>query len=313
MKHYRFIDYITQLYLLVVALLIVLFHGQQVPWWQVYVAAHLACMLAIHLLLNAHAGRPESRLLDLLRHFYPILLYAMFYRETGALNQMFVTGLLDEFFVGLDQRLFGFQPSIAFMDWLPYLPVSELFYASYFSYYVMIAGMGLVLYLQDKRHFFHYVSIVSFVFGLCYLTYIVLPVVGPRVFWAQAAGLSQDMSVVYPPAVQAGPFFKIMKFIYAWFEAHGAAFPSSHVAVAVCTVWFSWRYVPKIRYIHLAVAVLLILSTVYCRYHYAVDVFGGLLTAAALMPLGGLLYRKCRGAPGEAAEAIAAPAGRPHD
>ena len=31
------------------------------------------------------------------------------------------------------------------MATLPWLPVSELFYASYFSYYVMIAGVGLTL------------------------------------------------------------------------------------------------------------------------------------------------------------------------
>jgi len=293
MKRYRFVDYLTQLYLLVVGLLIVLFHGQQVPWWQVYVAGHVTCMLVIHLLLKAHDRRPESRLLDLLRHFYPILLYAVFYRETGALNQMFVRGMLDNLFIGADQYLFGFQPSIAFMDWLPYLPVSELFYASYFSYYVMIGGIGVILYFQDKRNFFHYVSIVSFVFCLCYLTYIVLPVAGPHMFWAPVDMFPQQTLVPFPEVVQRGPFFNIMKFIYDHFEAHGAAFPSSHVAIAICTIWFSWRYIPKIRYVHLVVLILLILSTVYCRYHYVVDVLGGAATTAILMPLGELLHRKC--------------------
>jgi membrane-associated phospholipid phosphatase len=298
MKRYRFIDYLTQFYLLVVALLIVLFHGDVVPWWQVYVAAHLACMLVIHILLKAHWRQPENRLLDLLRHFYPILLYAAFYRETGELNQMFVRGLLDDFFIGVDQYLFGCQPSIAFMDWLPYVPVSELLYASYFSYYVMIVGIGLILYFQDKRHFFHYVSIVSFVFCICYLIYIALPAVGARVFWAPVDLYPQQTLVAFPAAVQRGPFFKIMKFIYRHFEAHGAAFPSSHVAISICTLWFSWRYVPRIRYIHLVVVTLLILSTVYCRYHYIVDVFGGAAAVAILMPLGGTLYRRCGGAGG---------------
>ena len=39
---------------------------------------------------------------------------------------------------------------------------------------------------------------------------------------------------------------------------------------------------------------LLCLSTVYCRYHYLVDVLAGLLTAAALVPLGNWLYFKFR-------------------
>ena len=296
MKNYKLIDYVTQLYLAIVGLLIILFHDGRVTGWYFLAAGHALCLVLVHLLLVGHARRPGGRLLDFLRHFYPILLYTAFYRETGLLNQMFVEGYLDEFFYGLDRRLFGFQPSIAFMEWLPYLPVSELFYAAYFSYYVMIIGVGLALYVQDKRRFFHYVSLMSFMFYVCYLTYIVLPVVGARAFWAEAPGLQQGTLVAFPAAVERGLFFHIMKFIYAHFEAHGAAFPSSHVAVAICTVWFSWRCLPKIRYIHFVAVVLLSVSTVYCRYHYAVDVLAGALTAAALMPLGNLLYRKLGGA-----------------
>ena len=48
----------------------------------------------------------------------------------------------------------------------------------------------------------------------------------------------------------------------------------------------------RIRYIHLAVALLLCLSTVYCRYHYALDVLAGLVAAAILIPTGNWLYFK---------------------
>jgi membrane-associated phospholipid phosphatase len=37
---------------------------------------------------------------------------------------------------------------------------------------------------------------------------------------------------------------------------------------------------------------MLCVSTVYCGYHYAVDVLGGLAAAAVLVPLAELLYRK---------------------
>lgn len=86
------------------------------------------------------------------------------------------------------------------------------------------------------------------------------------------------------PRLQAGVFFQIMKWIYREFGSPGSAFPSSHVAVALCTVFFSFRYLRRIRYAHLGVAVLLCLSTVYCRYHYVVDVLAGLVTAAVVIP-----------------------------
>jgi membrane-associated phospholipid phosphatase len=66
------------------------------------------------------------------------------------------------------------------------------------------------------------------------------------------------------------------------------------VAVALCTLYFSWRYVRKVRWIHLLVVILLCAATVYCRYHYLVDVFAGTLTAALLIPFGEWLYRKTR-------------------
>jgi membrane-associated phospholipid phosphatase len=81
-----------------------------------------------------------------------------------------------------------------------------------------------------------------------------------------------------------------MSRIYDIFESPGAALPSSHVAVAVCTVYFSFKYLRPIRYWHLALAILLCLATVYCRYHYALDVLTGLLAAAILIPAGNWLF-----------------------
>jgi len=212
---------------------------------------------------------------------------------------MFFTEFMDPIIIRWEQALFGCQPSTLFMQKLPYLPVSELFYASYFSYYIMISGVGLALYLKERRHFFHYVSVISFVFYICYAIYIVLPIIGPRVFFHEIAGYSLPDSVQqlastdsYPAAVQTGIFFKIMAFIYRVFEAPGAALPSSHVAVALATVFFSFRYLRPIRYVHLVVAVLLCLSTIYCRYHYVIDVLAGAVTAAVLVPVANLLYWK---------------------
>jgi membrane-associated phospholipid phosphatase len=162
----------------------------------------------------------------------------------------------------------------------------------------MIGGVGLALLLRDRRQFAHFVSVVSFVFYVCYLIYIFTPVVGPRIVCRDivAAQLPLDVVPATPPAtpdsVAAGVFFQIMAWIYERFETPGAAFPSSHVAVAICTVYFSFLYLRPIRWAHLAVAVLLSVSTVYGRYHYVVDVLAGALTAALLIPLGNRLFFK---------------------
>ncbi len=295
LKDHTFVDYATQAYLVIVGLLILFFYRGPAELRSSLLAAHVVCLLAIQALIRACARRPENRVVDFLRHFYPILLYAGLYRETGELNRMFAGGYLDASFIRFEEMLFGCQPSILFMEKLPWLPISEIFYAAYFSFYVMIAGIGLILYLQEKRRFWRYVSVVSFVFYGCYLAFIFLPVVGSRVFYTAVPGFDHAQfsffPLAFPQAVQSGPMYKLETWIYRA-EAPGGAFPSSHVALAICTLYFSWRFVPKIRWFHLAVVILLCAATVYCRYHYLVDVFAGMLTAALLIPLGEWLYRR---------------------
>jgi membrane-associated phospholipid phosphatase len=299
-KNYTFVDYCTQGYSAFVAILVLLFHNGTVPAWPSIVAAHVAAIALTHVLIHSHAANRTNKALEFLRHFYPVLLYTWFFCETGLLNRMFFTQYLDPAVIRLEETLFGCQPSILLMDKLPYLAISELFYASYFSYYIMIAGIGIALYIRERRHFFHYVSVVSFVFYICYIIYIYLPVIGPRHFFGEMgaslpADLARyDLEALYPEAVQKGFFFKLMGIIYVLAEAPGAALPSSHVAIALTTVFFSFLYLRRIRYIHLAIAILLCISTVYCRYHYAVDVVAGVITAAVLVPCGNWLYFRLR-------------------
>jgi membrane-associated phospholipid phosphatase len=300
MKHYVFVDCATQGYLALVALLILLFHGAAVPTWPWLLGAHATCIMLVHFLIQAHARKPANRVLDFLRHFYPVLLYTGFYNETGWINQMFFAGFLDPVLIRWEEALFGTQPCLVFMDRWPYLLLSEALYLAYFSYYVMIAGVGLALFLRDRRQFFHYVSVVSFVFYVCYLIYIFIPVLGPRIFYRSIPGYTLPTEVLpavvpeFPAHLQAGPVSQLMAWIYERFEALGAAFPSSHVAIAITTLWFSFRYLPRIRWTHAIMVVLLCVSTVYCRYHYVVDVLAGIATSAVLIPVGNRLYSRFR-------------------
>lgn len=296
-RGYRFVDYATQAYLLLVGVLILFFHSGRVPRVHLFLLAHAAGILAIHVFVRGNAARPENRFFSFFRHFYPLILYAFLYRESEQLNLMFVDRYLDPVFIALEERIFGFQPAVAFMNALPYLLVSEFFYLGYFSYYVMIAGVGLALYFRKREEFWHYLAVLSFVFYGCFLVFVALPVAGPPAFFMEIPRYVDQHRLPYyplefPPSVTLGPFFHVMRFLYANFESGGGAFPSSHVAAAICVLFLSWRHLPRVRYLILAVTIALSFATVYCRYHYAVDVFAGAATAGVLIPLAERLYRR---------------------
>ena len=295
-NHYRLVDWLTQGYLAIVGLLVLILHGATLPQWPWFVLAHLVLLFAIDGLIRWHAARPDRHVVDFLRHLYPVLLYAFLYRETGSLNHLLETGYLDAHLLRWDLQMFGGLPSVSFMERLPYLLVSELLYASYFSYYIMIPGVGIALFLRQRARFQHYIAVLSFVFYVCYLFYIFTPVMGPGILDPEETPLPlppdlAGLTLPEPPtAIQVGPFFRIMEFVYEHFEAPGASFPSSHVAVALCTLYFSFRYLPRIRILHIVTVILMSMATVYCRYHYVADVIAGALAAGLLIPLGNWLH-----------------------
>lgn len=297
---YGFVDAATQIYSALVALLLIGRYPQAPTYWPWLVLSHFLGACALHGVIQLHHQRPGHRGLDLLRHIYPLPLFVGFYSETEALNRLFFFNYLDLHFFWWEQRFFGSQPSLDWMHRFPDRWVAELLFGAYFSFYLMIVGLGVALWMRERAAFRHFVSVTVFVFYVCYLAYIALPVVGPRVAYPGVVSPPLQIdefvtSPITPPAsVQAAAFYRLMDWIYRHFEGAGAAFPSSHVAVAIVTVWFSFRYLRSIRWLHAFVAGLLCLSTVYGRYHYVLDVLGGILAAAVLIPVGNWLYFRTR-------------------
>jgi membrane-associated phospholipid phosphatase len=305
---YRLIDVATQSYLLFVALVALALRGEQ---WVALVALHLGTMAAIHCLIGPHPP-PETRAVVAgrftataarawLREFYPIFLFVGLYRETVVLNRMMDTPRLDPWLVKADHALLGFQPAEAFSVTFAQPLFSEFMHLSYLSYHLMIGGVGLWLSVRNLAAFRHFVTVVSLVFYACYATYLFVPAVGPRVLFAPTPERAQFVAHYgrdpRPTPATAGGRWAQRTF--AFVEEHGdiagAAFPSSHVAVALVTAWFSWRYIRPIRWLHVVFAVTILFSTVYTRAHYAVDVLGGLVAAAVLFPAAQALYARTGG------------------
>lgn len=296
MSGYRFIDWATQAYNAFVAVVIVGVHNDRFAPWPWLLAGHAAVAVLVHVLARSDRQPARPAALRLLREFLPILLYTAFYNETGPINRLIGAAPWDARLTRIEHSLFGFQPSVRFMEAAPWLPFSELMHAAYFSYYLMIAGLGVWFLFRQAEAFRHFVAVVSFVFYACYAAYLFIPAVGPRAFFENSEA-QQVFLLLYghapsetPPSLTRGPFFQVIAFFYRYLETWGAAFPSSHVAVALTTAWFTWRYLPKLRWLHATAAVLLCASTVYGRFHYAIDVLAGALACAILLPVGNVLY-----------------------
>ena len=242
------------------------------------------------------------RLMMLARVCYLLAMLGTWYPDTYAINSQF--GSLDHVFAGMDQQLFGMQPSLIFSQAFPSAVVSELMCAGYFSYYLFFV---VTLVLIFFRHFamFERASFIVFAgFYICYVVYLFLPVTGPQYYYL-AAGLDNIAHGTFPdvghyfrdhqeclaiPGWEGGLFHHLVQAAHQAGERPTAAFPSSHVAIAtlvmaIATRLKMWRWLLTLAIPYC----FLCLSTVYIYAHYAVDAMAGFVFGLLLFfALGGM-------------------------
>ncbi len=178
----------------------------------------------------------------------------------------------------LDRRLFGFDPVLALERWLHPLAV-DFFEAAYFSYFVTpLVVMGVLVARRDVTTMNRLYLGVLFAVFASYVGYVLVPARSPYL-----AALDPDLASAFPYTVEVRGLLIgdwIRATIDSWDTVKLNAFPSGHAAVAVVFLAVLWRY-PGLRWVVIPSYVALIVSTVYLRYHYVVDVIAGAALGAA--------------------------------
>ena len=263
------VDKSTLVYNGIVVLLLLAF-SSRVPRWHWLILINLGIIASILFVFSRVTPQSHSAL-RFLRCFYPMILISAVYMQTERMNRIFFKDFLDPYFQHVEYGLFGMKPAIAFAERFPQWWVNEYMHMTYFSYYLTFPILGLILYFRRNHE-----ACDEFVFTLCstfyvfYVIFIFLPVLG-----AETIGL--------PPSALDGPFTRLMKVIFDNCERGGAAFPSSHVGIAVLVLIFAFRHLSrKVAWVFAVFCVSLSFATVYCRYHYAIDAIAGLIAGIVL-------------------------------
>jgi len=241
--------------------------------------------LALHLLLAAAmwVGLPWLRCRTwpparLLGEVAIPMMFPFFYSELRFLQLVFfnLDASFDPWFIELERTLFGGQPSITWSQHAPWLWLRELLEFAYFSYYLFAATALLLIWRAARietaarwRHTAGLARDFTAVMLTCYTWYVFLPVWGPKYF--------AKINVVGSVDIGGWLFTDLMRYIHSVGALQGAAFPSSHVAGSMVSWWWIWKLFPRHRWWSTTLWALLCASIVYCRYHYLVDLIGGVL------------------------------------
>lgn len=222
------------------------------------------------------ASRLGPGLTTRLHDAYPLLLIPPLYSELPILNRSVHDGVFfDAIVQRWEQAIFGLQPSRDLAQALPFTALSELLHLGYLSYYLLVFGPPLLLYFQGRRtEYRNAVFALMLTFVAHYLFFVWFPVQGPRYLFPAPGG-----------ALAGGPFYRLTHLVLEAGSSQGAAFPSSHVGVAVAQTLVCRRYLRRWWPAAAIATTALAVGTVYGGFHYATDAMAGAALGAACAAL----------------------------
>ena len=266
-----------------------------------YLTVNLATMMGI-LVLRPALRRADRGILWILRHWYPVTFYGVFFFECGALVPAMNWREWDVQLASLDLAMCGGNP-VEFFARLHFPALSEFLQFCYATYYFLpLTAGGQIMHRLGTKKLSDGIAITSVAFYGSYAGYFLFPAVGPRFFPPYNKGLSGLWSFDY-----------IQTFLANSEGRMHDCMPSGHTSVTLITLYFAWRVHRPTFWAILPFASGLVLSTMYLRYHYVIDVAVAIPFTVLALFLGRIFVRawdRFTGSPG-APELLGSPAPGP--
>lgn len=226
-------------------------------------------------------GRSLPPLLRTLRDLYPLLLLLVLYGEVDLLVRLVhEPSGFDTVVQQWDRWFFGRHLHRHFAQWLSGPIWQEVFHLLYLSYYLLVGAAFFYIWERRPKALPRFAFVVTGMFVSFIVIFVALPVAGP-------------LSTSEASLTTTGFFPWIVAHVSAPLTVngiHAGAFPSSHMGMSVGIVLL---LAPRRWWVRIGLGLLLLgiaASTVYGRFHYAVDTVAGLVAGGALYLMWSWIY-----------------------
>jgi membrane-associated phospholipid phosphatase len=274
-------DFVTIVFLLFLSALNVIFHAR-VEEWLVLTIINILIIVAVMLLARG-AEKKKTRLLIGLHRWYCYLIIILIFKEIYRMIHPIHPTDYDQLLITLDRWIFGVNPT-QWVGQFAHPLLTEILQIAYFSYYILFIVLGVELYRRyaiqdfDKAAF-----MIVYGFYLSYLGYFALPGVGPRFTLHSFFSLETDLPGLWLTPILRGIINAGESIPQSHIDAINVVqrdvFPSGHTQLTIIVMTLGFRYRTKARWLLLVLGSMLIVATVYLRYHYVVDLIAGALLA----------------------------------
>jgi membrane-associated phospholipid phosphatase len=260
--------------------LLVLLFRDQIPLWRSLLfryAVWTGLLFAFQLVSQQRrAGHLGSFLYD----FSPILFVVLIYESLGDLIQ-YLRPDIDPCLIRIDHFLFGVHPTVWAERWItPWL--TDLMSFFYGSYYFVPVILIVALYFRGQRQDFdRAIFVLLFGYYISYIGYIVFPAIGPRF----------TISSLQTVPLEGSFLTDFVRDTLNQLEHNRRdCMPSGHTQLSLITLYLAYHYRRSLLPLLTPLVAGLIVSTIYLRYHYVIDIFAGVAVAIACVIMAPPLY-----------------------
>lgn len=246
--------------------------------WGPLLGTQFALAAALLALASYRDRAPAGETFFYLHLAFTVAMVLILFNSMGALISGARPGIsFDDWLIKTDYLIFGAHPTVWTERLInPFL--TAVLQLAYISYYFMPISLGITLIAKQRRAEFEKALFgIVLCFYLSYIGYLLVPAIGPRF----------TLNGIQTTGLEAGPFITwIQETLNSLEHNKTDAFPSGHTAIALVTLYYSLTFREKmLSAVLLPAAFALIVSTVYLRYHYVVDVIAGIALAGATIAL----------------------------
>jgi len=271
---------LTLLFLIGLILLTLFFRGQ-VPLWRSLLFRYLLWLGLLFAIKLSSERSMMGRVGFFFHDFSPILFIVLIYESLGDLIQ-YLQPDVDPWLIQIDFFLFGVHPTVWIERWIvPWF--TDIMSFTYVSYYFLPVILVTTLYLKNQtQELDKSIFVLAFGYYISFIGYILFPAIGPRHTLTHLQSVPLEGSLL-TDLVRDG--------LNAIEHNKRDCMPSGHTQIALMVLFLAYRYQRILFYIFLPLVCGLILSTVYLRYHYVIDLIAGTSIAIGCMIVGPRLYK----------------------
>lgn len=272
-------DSVTIFFLTFLSCINIIFASRIVEWWILIIINIFVSAAIIWIAYHSHR---QVRLLQFFHGWYAVLILILVFKEIYFMNRAIHLGRdYDAMLISIDHAMFGVNPTQWLMSFA-HPVITEILQIAYASYYFLLIFLGYELYRERRFLEFSFALFCIFYgFYLSYLGYLTLPSVGSRFTLHDFQSLNVEL-----PGIWLTEFLRGCINLGESIPSHvhnpvdyvqRDVFPSGHTQLTLVVMYLSLHYRIRFRWVVIVMGSLLIISTVYLRYHYVIDLIAGAL------------------------------------